>query len=90
MHIFFPEFVGGETDDDYHEEVAEKLYDGHIPTNLFQKSILAVGSAVAGLADPWRADMVAVNGEVLGENFDFHRKIASGLLIPILRKTKAK
>ena len=39
-------------------------------TNLtslqLQKSLLAVGSAVAGLADPWRADMVAVNGEVLG------------------------
>jgi hypothetical protein len=35
---------------------------------MFQKAILAVGSAVAGLADPWRADMVAVNGEVLGKN----------------------
>ena len=32
-----------------------------------QKSLLAVGSAVAGLVDPWRADMVAVNGEVLGK-----------------------
>ena len=36
-------------------------------TSILQKSILAVGSAVAGLADPWRADMVAVNGEVLGK-----------------------
>lgn len=57
------ETVGG-TEDDYHEE--RILYDTHIPTNAFQKSILAVGSAVAGLTDPWRADMVAVNGEVLG------------------------
>ena len=38
-------------------------------TFILQKSILAVGSAVAGLADPWRADMVAVNGEVLGKIF---------------------
>lgn len=60
---FHSEFVGGETEDDYHEG---PLYDTHIPTNIFQKSLLAVGSAVAGLADPWRADMVAVNGEVLG------------------------
>jgi len=26
---------------------------------------------VAGLADPWRADMVAVNGEVLGKKTVF-------------------
>lgn len=38
-------------------------------TIVFQKSILAVGSAFVGLSDPWRADMVAVNGEVLGINF---------------------
>ena len=29
--------------------------------------ILAGGSAVVALADPWRADMVAVNGEVTGD-----------------------
>ena len=59
--------MGGETDDDFHEEKQQLLYDTHIPTSVFQKALLAVGSAVAGLADPWRADMVAVNGEVLGE-----------------------
>ncbi len=61
----FPEFVGGETEDDFHE-ANPILYDTHIPTSGFQKALLAVGSAVVGLADPWRADMVAVNGEVLG------------------------
>merc|ERR1719347_554113 len=28
--------------------------------------ILGVGSAAVALSDPWRADMVAVNGEVTG------------------------
>jgi len=42
------------------------LYPGHIPTTGLQKLILAGGSAVTSLADPWRADMVAVNGEVTG------------------------
>lgn len=42
------------------------LYDGHIPTSFVQKSILGVGSSLAALLDPWRADMVAVNGEVTG------------------------
>lgn len=44
----------------------EPLYPGHIPTSLLQRLILAGGSAVVALADPWRADMVAVNGEVTG------------------------
>ena len=44
-----------------------KLYPGHVPTSFVQKAILGVGSAVAGLTDPWRADMVAVNGEVTGQ-----------------------
>lgn len=42
------------------------LYQGHIPTNFFQKTLLGVGSTVIALADPWRADMVATNGEVTG------------------------
>jgi len=42
------------------------LYPGHIPTTGLQKLILGCGSAVAALSDPWRADMVAVNGEVTG------------------------
>jgi len=42
------------------------LYPGHIPTSTVQKVILGAGSALTALADPWRADMVAVNGEVTG------------------------
>jgi len=42
------------------------LYPHHIPTSPIQKLILGVGSAAAALSDPWRADMVAVNGEVTG------------------------
>ena len=42
------------------------LYPHHIPTNVLQKLVLAGGSAAIALSDPWRADMVAVNGEVTG------------------------
>jgi len=41
------------------------LYDGHIPTSLVQKLILAGGSSIISLTAPWRGDMVAVSGEVL-------------------------
>ncbi|TRY61079.1 hypothetical protein TCAL_05707 [Tigriopus californicus] len=43
-----------------------QLYPNHIPTSLAQKTILALGSSLMALSDPWRADMVAVNGEVTG------------------------
>ena len=42
------------------------LYPHHVPTNVLQKLVLAGGSAALALSDPWRADMVAVNGEVTG------------------------
>ena len=42
------------------------LYPHHIPTTVLQKLVLGGGSAAAALSDPWRADMVAVNGEVTG------------------------
>ena len=42
------------------------LYPDHVPTSLVQKMLLAGGSAAVALSDPWRADMVAVNGEVTG------------------------
>lgn len=38
-------------------------YEGHIPINRFQRGLLAVGSAVTSLFDPYRHDMVAVLGE---------------------------
>jgi ubiquinone biosynthesis protein COQ4 len=44
----------------------QKLYENHVPTTLLQKTILGLGSSFAALADPWRSDMVAVNGEVTG------------------------
>ena len=43
-----------------------QLYPNHIPTSALQKLLLAGGSAAAALSDPWRDDMVAVNGEVTG------------------------
>ncbi|XP_031715782.1 ubiquinone biosynthesis protein COQ4 homolog, mitochondrial isoform X2 [Anarrhichthys ocellatus] len=42
------------------------LYPGHIHTTPFQKAMLAVGSGVAALQDPYRHDMVAVLGETTG------------------------
>ncbi|XP_077593122.1 ubiquinone biosynthesis protein COQ4 homolog, mitochondrial isoform X1 [Stigmatopora nigra] len=44
----------------------EELYSGHIPTSPVQKVLLAVGSGVAALCDPYRHDMVAVLGESTG------------------------
>ena len=46
----------------------ERLYDSHVITTDFQKMVLAVGSSLMGLSDPYRADMVAVSGEVTGKN----------------------
>ena len=61
-------------DDTAHEE---PLYQGHLPTNLLQKAILAAGSAAVALGDPWRADMVAVNAEVTGRRAltSMHRRM---------------
>uniref|UniRef100_A0AAY5KRC0 Ubiquinone biosynthesis protein COQ4 homolog, mitochondrial n=1 Tax=Esox lucius TaxID=8010 RepID=A0AAY5KRC0_ESOLU len=44
----------------------DRLYPGHIPTNPIQKVLLAVGSGVAALQNPYRHDMVAVLGETTG------------------------
>lgn len=53
-------------DDNTNNDFNTPLYDSHIPTNSFQKFILAAGSSLTALTDPWRADMVAVSGEVTG------------------------
>lgn len=42
-------------------------YPGHIPVNGFQRSLLAVGSAITSLLDPYRHDMVAVLGETTSD-----------------------
>ena len=38
-------------------------YAGHVAINTFQRSLLAVGSAVTSLLNPYRHDMIAVLGE---------------------------
>ena len=48
------------------QELQVPLYDTHLLTTNVQKAVLGVGSSVVALADPYRADMVAVSGEVLG------------------------
>uniref|UniRef100_A0A8C4XKK8 Ubiquinone biosynthesis protein COQ4 homolog, mitochondrial n=1 Tax=Falco tinnunculus TaxID=100819 RepID=A0A8C4XKK8_FALTI len=48
------------------EEGYYRLYPGHIPTSPLQKALLAAGSALVALADPYRHDMVAVLGETTG------------------------
>ncbi|XP_076868143.1 ubiquinone biosynthesis protein COQ4 homolog, mitochondrial isoform X2 [Brachyhypopomus gauderio] len=44
----------------------DRLYPGHIQTSTVQKVLLAVGSGVAALKNPYRHDMVAVLGETTG------------------------
>ena len=42
------------------------LYQSHIPTTALQKLVLAAGSSLMSLIDPWRHDMIAVSGETTG------------------------
>ncbi|CAK6978897.1 ubiquinone biosynthesis protein COQ4 homolog%2C mitochondrial [Scomber scombrus] len=51
---------------DFTDSHYEGLYPGHIPTTSIQKALLAVGSGVAALQNPYRHDMVAVLGETTG------------------------
>ena len=44
----------------------DRLYETHKPTNLVQKSILAVGSGLMSIFDPSRDDMISVFGETTG------------------------
>ncbi|KAF2899370.1 hypothetical protein ILUMI_06813 [Ignelater luminosus] len=46
-------------EDDFHKN--------HIPTNIFQKLALSVGSAAVSLLDPHRGDMIACLGETTGQ-----------------------
>ncbi|KAI9308438.1 coenzyme Q biosynthesis protein Coq4-domain-containing protein [Cunninghamella echinulata] len=45
------------------------LYETHIPISGIERSVLAVGSAIAALRDPYRGDMVATLGETTGSLF---------------------
>ncbi|KAL0965454.1 hypothetical protein UPYG_G00281460 [Umbra pygmaea] len=51
---------------DFSDSHYDRLYPGHIPTNPIQKALLALGSGVAALQNPYRHDMVAVLGETTG------------------------
>ncbi|KAK4046360.1 Ubiquinone biosynthesis protein [Microbotryomycetes sp. JL201] len=44
-------------------------YDGHVPINWFERSLLAIGSAVAGIVNTGRHDMIAVLSETTGGPF---------------------
>ncbi|GAA5942210.1 hypothetical protein JCM1841_006097 [Sporobolomyces salmonicolor] len=48
---------------------ARPTYPGHVPINLFQRALLAVGSGVMGLVDTSRHDMVAVLSETTSGPF---------------------
>ncbi|KAM9735139.1 ubiquinone biosynthesis protein COQ4 homolog, mitochondrial [Menidia menidia] len=52
---------------DFAHSYYDGIYPGHIHTTPFQKALLAVGSGVAALQDPYRHDMVAVLGETTGQ-----------------------
>ncbi|XP_077162592.1 ubiquinone biosynthesis protein COQ4 homolog, mitochondrial [Paroedura picta] len=54
------------TDGPAREDASYPLYPGHIPTSPLQKALLAAGSALMALYDPYRHDMVAVLGETTG------------------------
>lgn len=47
---------------------SQKLYDEHIPLTSLQKVLLAVGSGVTAIIDPYRHDLVADFGETTGHN----------------------
>jgi len=50
-------------------ETEGRLYEKHVQLNGFSRAFLAVGSAVASLNNPYRADMIAVLSETTGGPF---------------------
>eukprot|EP01098_Paradermamoeba_levis_P002106 TRINITY_DN12513_c0_g1_i1.p1 TRINITY_DN12513_c0_g1~~TRINITY_DN12513_c0_g1_i1.p1 ORF type:complete len:268 (+),score=70.04 TRINITY_DN12513_c0_g1_i1:102-905(+) len=48
-------------------DFSQPKYEGHLPTNFFQKALLTVGSAVMGVVKPERVDLIATLGETTGE-----------------------
>lgn len=47
-------------------ENQQKLYDSHIPLTNLQRVLLAAGSSLTAIVDPYRHDMVADFGETTG------------------------
>ncbi|ERF70577.1 Ubiquinone biosynthesis protein coq4 [Endocarpon pusillum Z07020] len=54
-------------------------YPGHVPLTFIERSALAVGSAVASLLNPRRADMIAALGEATAQPF-FITKLRNRML----------
>ena len=50
------------------DPIRRQLYDNHIPTTPFQKSLMALSSGIQVLFHPERADLLAVLGEVTGRD----------------------
>ncbi|EFP80984.1 Ubiquinone biosynthesis protein [Puccinia graminis f. sp. tritici] len=48
---------------------AQPMYANHVSLNGFQRTFLAIGSALASLNNPYRADMIAVLSETTGGPF---------------------
>jgi len=63
--ISFTSRLRDEKDNNVPHDDMDPLYEGHIPTTILQKLILAGGSSIVALTAPWRGDMVALNGEVM-------------------------
>ncbi|GAO50735.1 hypothetical protein G7K_4856-t1 [Saitoella complicata NRRL Y-17804] len=57
----------------------EPLYPGHIPTGVFEKIALTIGSAAVSLKNPYRGDMVAVLGETTASPY-FIKKLRDIML----------
>ena len=54
-------------------------YPGHVPLTFIERSALAVGSAITGLLNPRRADMIAALGEATAQPF-FITKLRNRML----------
>ena len=61
MNDFVTDMSASASTDQHTTNVSEKnerrldqLYSGHIPTSLFQKTLLGVGSALVAIRKPWR------------------------------------
>lgn len=52
--------------DEGHASFDSVFASNHIPTSLFQRTLLSIGSAGISIADPSRGDMIATLGETTG------------------------
>ncbi|KAK9381688.1 ubiquinone biosynthesis protein Coq4 [Kockiozyma suomiensis] len=57
----------------YTPQLSPSRYPGHVPTNMFQKTLLAVGSGVTAFFNPRRGDIIATLGEATALPFLMYR-----------------